>query len=82
MATFTPADPQRYGTSEGTATATVESEATQTSLSLSSVEMTAGGTLTATAQVTPAGAPGDVVFTVDGQEKTVEVTVGNAADAD
>ncbi|MCT2111411.1 Ig-like domain repeat protein, partial [Dietzia cinnamea] len=77
-ATFTPADPDRYGSSTGTATATVSAEATTTDLTLSEVEMTAGGTLTATAAVTPAGAVGDVVFTVDGQTQRVTLADGQS----
>ncbi|MFL0580154.1 Ig-like domain repeat protein [Dietzia sp. 179-F 9C3 NHS] len=77
-ATFTPTDTDRYATSTATATATVSAEATQTDLTLSEVEMTAGGTLTVTAEVNPAGAAGEVVFTVDGQTKRVPLTGGRA----
>lgn len=55
-------------------------EATQTQLTLDRVTMTAGGTLTATAVVTPARAAGTVVFTVAGQQQRIAVTAqGQAA---
>ena len=38
--------------------------------------------LTAAVREVPAGGKGELVYERDGQEKTVEVTVGNAADAD
>ncbi|MCY1683117.1 PDZ domain-containing protein [Kocuria sp. SL71] len=38
--------------------------------------------LTAAVREVPAGGKGELVYERNGQEKTVEVTVGNAADAD
>ncbi|MCT2122421.1 Ig-like domain repeat protein, partial [Dietzia cinnamea] len=70
-ATFTPTDSVRYATSTATGTAQVESEATQTDLTLDATQVIAGDTIVATASVTPATAEGQVEFTVGGQTDTV-----------
>nr|WP_165001077.1 Ig-like domain repeat protein [Dietzia sp. oral taxon 368] len=77
-ATFTPTDSVRYATSTATGTAQVESEATQTDLTLDATQVIAGDTIVATASVTPATAEGQVEFTVGGQTDTVTLADGTA----
>ena len=77
-AEFTPADANRYASSTGQATATVQVEATETDLELDTVEVLSGDTLSATARVTPPEADGVVEFTVDGQTQTVPLVDGIA----
>ncbi|WP_295648112.1 Ig-like domain-containing protein [uncultured Dietzia sp.] len=73
-ATFLPANPERYAGSSDSQTVDVTAETTQTDLTLNSLEVTAGGTVLASAAVTPAGAAGTVEFTAG--EDTVSVPVG------
>ena len=78
VADFTPTNTDRYLASSGQVTVNVEAETTQTTLALDPVEVTAGGTITATAQITPADADGEVRFDYGDQTQTVEVTDGQA----
>ena len=80
-AEFTPADTNRYSSSNGQATANVQSEATETNLELDAVQIISGDTISATARVTPADAEGEVEFAVSGQTETVPV-VGGVATAE
>ena len=64
--------------SVGTGTVNVQSEATQTQLTLDPVAIHDGDQITATARLTPAAATGHVVFTVDGQTQRIPVTGGEA----
>ncbi|MCT2031919.1 hypothetical protein HMPREF3086_03160 [Dietzia sp. HMSC21D01] len=77
-ATFTPASGTEWQTSVGTGTVNVQSEATQTQLTLDPVAIHDGDQITATARLTPAAATGHVVFTVDGQTQRIPVTGGEA----
>lgn len=77
-AAFAPTDANRYGPSTGQATATVQTEATETNLKLDAVEILSGDTLSATARVTPADAGGDIEFVVDGQTQTLTLVNGTA----
>lgn len=77
-AAFAPTDANRYGPSNGQATATVQTEATETNLELDAVEILSGDTLSATARVTPADAEGDIEFAVNGQTQTLPLVDGTA----
>ncbi|MGX1768591.1 Ig-like domain repeat protein [Dietzia sp. NPDC055343] len=77
-ATFVPADTGRYSGSSDTATFTVNAEATATDLTLDPIQVTAGGTIQATAAVTPAEAQGQVRFEYGDQTRTIEVANGSA----
>ncbi|MCT2146854.1 hypothetical protein M3E05_17100, partial [Dietzia cinnamea] len=70
-ADFAPTNTDRYSGSSDQATVNVEAETTATDLTLDPIEVTAGGTIVATASVTPADAEGQVQFTVGGQTDTV-----------
>lgn len=76
--TFTPTNTNQWQGSSGTGTVQVEAEATQTNLELDSVQIISGDTISATANVTPAEADGEVQFTVGEQSQTVPVTAGSA----
>ncbi|WP_230929777.1 Ig-like domain-containing protein [Dietzia aurantiaca] len=78
VADFSPTDTDRYLTSSDQVTVNVESEATQTALTLDPIEVTAGGEISATAQITPADADGRVRFDYADQTRTVPVTGGEA----
>lgn len=80
-AQFTPNDTNRYASSAGQTTASVQTEATETNLELDAVEVISGDTLSATARVAPADAEGDVEFVVDGQTQTIPL-VGGVATAE
>ncbi|WP_159149304.1 beta strand repeat-containing protein [Dietzia lutea] len=75
---FTPTNTDRFAPSTGQVTVTVEAEATQTGLTLDPVEVSAGGDISATAQITPADADGRVRFDYGNQTQTVDVTDGQA----
>lgn len=77
--TFTPTNSTQWQGSSGTGTVQVEVEATQTNLELDAVEIISGDTISATANVTPAEADGEVQFTVGEQSQTVPVTAGSAS---
>ncbi|MFI8696296.1 beta strand repeat-containing protein [Dietzia maris] len=77
-ATFVPADTGRYSGSSDTATFTVNAEATATDLTLDPIQVTAGGTIQATAAITPAEAQGQVRFEYGDQTRTVTVANGSA----
>ncbi|MCT2237975.1 Ig-like domain-containing protein, partial [Dietzia cinnamea] len=77
-ATFVPADTGRYSGSSDTATFTVNAEATATDLTLDPIQVTAGGTIQATAAITPAEAEGQVRFEYGDQTRTVDVANGSA----
>ena len=77
-AAFAPTNADRYDGSTGQGTVTVESEATATDLTLDPIQVTAGGTIQATAAVTPAEAEGQVRFEYGDQTRTVEVANGSA----
>ena len=81
-ADFTPTNTDRYLASTGDATVNVEVEATETSLSLDPVEVTAGGTIQATAAVTPVGAEGTIEFTVGDTTISVPVDADGTATAE
>ncbi|MFN3600179.1 MAG: Ig-like domain repeat protein [Dietzia sp.] len=78
-AEFTPTDTGRYSGSTGSTTVVVDAEATRTDLTLDPVEITAGGTIRASARVTPAGAAGEIEFTAG--ETTVRVAVDSDGSA-
>ncbi|MFC4754187.1 Ig-like domain-containing protein [Dietzia aurantiaca] len=78
VADFSPSDTDRYLASSDQVTVNVESEATQTALTLDPVEVTAGGVISATAQITPAGADGQVRFDYGDQTQTVPVEESQA----
>lgn len=77
-ATFTPANGAEWQASSGTGTVNIQSEVTQTDLTLDPVAIKAGDIVSATARLTPAAAAGDVVFTVDGQTQRIPVRNGVA----
>ncbi|MCT1641555.1 Ig-like domain repeat protein, partial [Dietzia cinnamea] len=77
-AAFAPTNADRYDGSTGQGTVTVESEATATDLTLDPIQVTAGGTIQATAAVTPAEAQGQVRFEYGDQTRTVDVANGSA----
>ncbi|MFS4490089.1 beta strand repeat-containing protein [Dietzia kunjamensis] len=77
-AEFIPSDSGRYSGSTGQATVAVESEATTTDLTLDPIQVTAGGTIRATAAITPAEAEGQVRFEYGDQTRTIDVENGSA----
>lgn len=76
-ATFVPANPDRYTTSSDSESVSVTTETTQLTIAVGeAVVLDEPTALTAT--VAPAGAEGNVTFTIDGQEYAVDVVDGVA----
>lgn len=77
-ATFASDDPGRWAGSTGTGTVRITAVGTATEVTVDPTTVEVGEEATLTARVTPTDVPGEVVFTVDGEEYRATVVNGVA----